>query len=216
MDDRELGNDALIWFVAVALLAALFIGIASASPSHGQVATPGVTQLRAVPQQVSVAGSGRAVRASVTRRRPVRVRPFRLKGLPPFWKLRDPRMLGFQWPVVGSHEITSPFGPRDGGFHHGTDIGCAIGQPLYASRAGKVIAVGDSRSDYGLVVFIDHGSGYQTLYGHMSRTEVQLGQFVRTRQEIGRCGQTGNASGPHVHFEMRYGGFVWDPLRFLQ
>jgi murein DD-endopeptidase MepM/ murein hydrolase activator NlpD len=111
--------------------------------------------------------------------------------------------------------ITSPFGPRDGGFHHGADIGCGIGQRLFASRAGRVVVVGDAGPDYGLTVLIDHGSGYQTLYAHLSKLEVQPGQLMRTRQEIGRCGSTGNASGPHVHFELRYGGYVWDPLRFL-
>jgi murein DD-endopeptidase MepM/ murein hydrolase activator NlpD len=175
------------------------------SPPAQQQA-PAVTPVVKAPRRAHRART-RAIRA----RGAVRVRFDRLPPLGNF----DPRMLGFQWPVAGGHEITSPYGPRDGGFHHGTDIGCAIGQPLYASRAGRVMLVGDAEPGYGLTVMIDHGSGYQTLYAHMSKLEVQLGQFVRTRQEIGRCGATGNASGTHVHFEMRYGGYVWDPVRFL-
>jgi murein DD-endopeptidase MepM/ murein hydrolase activator NlpD len=123
--------------------------------------------------------------------------------------------LGFQWPVHGYHGITSPFGPRDHGqFHHGMDIGCAIGQPLYASRTGRVMFASNAEA-YGNTVAIDHGNTYMTVYGHLTRFMVKPGDVVRTGQQIGTCGMTGNATGPHVHFELRYSGYVWDPLMFM-
>jgi murein DD-endopeptidase MepM/ murein hydrolase activator NlpD len=191
---------------------AFVISLAHGSPPTEQPAQ--VQQAAPVIQPVSkTAGGSSRVRASTARR--ATTRRVRLQGLPPLRRVSDPRRLGFQWPVAGSQQITSPFGPRDGGFHHGTDIGCGIGQRLYSARAGRVTGVGDAGPGYGLAVLIDHGSGYQTVYSHLSKLEVSQGQFVRSREQIGLCGDTGNASGPHVHFEMRYGGFVWDPVRFL-
>jgi murein DD-endopeptidase MepM/ murein hydrolase activator NlpD len=128
----------------------------------------------------------------------------------------SPKRLGFQWPVHGYHGITSPFGPRDHGqFHHGTDIACGMGQPLYASRTGRVTFAGNAGSAYGNTVAIDHGNSYMTVYAHMTEVDVKPGDVVRTGHQIGTCGMTGNATGPHVHFELRYNGYVWDPLLFL-
>lgn len=127
----------------------------------------------------------------------------------------SPKSLGFQWPTRGYHGITSPFGPRNGQFHHGADIACGMGQPLYASRAGRVTFAGDAGDAYGNTVAIDHGNTYMTVYAHMTRVGVKPGDVVKTGQLIGWCGMTGNATGPHVHFELRYDGYVWDPLLFL-
>ncbi len=128
----------------------------------------------------------------------------------------SPKRLGFQWPVHGYHGITSPFGPRDHGqFHHGTDIACGIGQPLYASRTGRVTFAGNAGDAYGNTVAIDHGNSYMTVYAHMTKVGVKPGDVIRTGRQIGTCGMTGNATGPHVHFELRYNGYVWDPLLFL-
>jgi murein DD-endopeptidase MepM/ murein hydrolase activator NlpD len=127
----------------------------------------------------------------------------------------SPKRLGFQWPVHGYHGITSPFGPRDGAFHHGADIACGIGQPLYASRTGRVLFAGNAGDAYGNTVAIDHGNSYMTVYAHMTKVGVHPGDVIRTGHQIGTCGMTGNATGPHVHFELRYNGFVWDPLLFL-
>jgi len=206
--ELKVAREAVAFLATLAIIAAgiAFVYVANASPPE----RPVEVQRPAPVVRPVAAGGGRVVRA-----KPTRARRVRFARLPDFRRLSNPKRLGFQWPVAGWHQITSPFGPRDGGFHHGTDIGCGIGQRLYASRAGRVIGVGDAGPGYGLTVWIDHGSGYQTLYGHMSKLEVQPGQAVRTRQEIGRCGESGNASGPHVHFEMRFGGYVWDPVRFL-
>jgi septal ring factor EnvC (AmiA/AmiB activator) len=204
-------REAVAFLVTLGLVIAgiVFLSMANAAPGERSVEL----QQPAPPVAPVTVGGGRA---GHTRARPLqRQARIRFDRLRPLARVANPKMLGFQWPVVGMHEITSPFGPRHGEFHHGADIGCGIGQRLYSSRAGRVIGAGDAGPGYGLTVWIDHGSGYQTLYGHLSKLEVRAGQAVRTRQEIGLCGESGNATGPHVHFEMRYGGFVWDPLRFL-
>jgi murein DD-endopeptidase MepM/ murein hydrolase activator NlpD len=128
----------------------------------------------------------------------------------------SPKSLGFQWPTRGYHGITMPFGPHDGNqFHHGTDIACGLGQTLYASKAGRVVFAGDAGSAYGNAVAIDHGNTYMTVYGHLSVLSVKPGEIVAGQQKIGLCGETGNATGPHVHFELRYHNYVWDPMLFL-
>lgn len=213
--DQEKGlvHEAAVSFTALALIGAsvaFVISLAHGSPT----ADAGFQVEQAAPafQPVAKTGSSKKVLAAPRR---VSTRRVTLPKLRPLRSVSDPRRLGFQWPTAYASAITSPFGMRHGEFHHGADIGCGIGQRIYASRAGRVTGVGDAGPVYGLAILIDHGSGYQTVYGHLSKLEVQPGQYVRSRQEIGRCGETGNASGPHVHFEMRYGGYVWDPVRFL-
>ncbi len=137
-------------------------------------------------------------------------RPTRARFAPP----ASVSTKGFSWPVAGAHVITSPFGPRDDGFHHGTDIGCAVGQPIFSMRGGKIRFAAEARA-YGNVVLIDHGRSYQTVYSHLDRLDVKPGQHVGARQLLGTCGETGNATGPHLHLEVRYGGYVYDPLTFL-
>ncbi|TMK22345.1 MAG: hypothetical protein E6G68_02230 [Actinobacteria bacterium] len=119
---------------------------------------------------------------------------------------------GFIWPVHGP--ITSPYGPRWGGFHTGMDIGCPTGTTIVAAKAGKVIA-SEWGGGYGEMVIIDHGNGVSTLYAHNSRLYVQQGQSVRRGQRISACGQTGHATGPHCHFEVRINGEHTNPRPFL-
>lgn len=93
--------------------------------------------------------------------------------------------------------------------HLAIDIGVGIGMPVYAADHGVVVFSGWATGGYGNVVIVDHGNGYQTLYAHLSQTSVGCGQSVSRGQVIGRGGSTGNSTGPHLHFEVRYqGGFV--------
>ena len=93
--------------------------------------------------------------------------------------------------------------------HLAIDIGTAIGEPILASDAGVIMFAGWSSGGYGYTVAIDHGNGYQTLYGHLSSVNVICGQSVRQGQLIGLGGSSGNSTGPHLHFEVRLnGGFV--------
>ncbi len=119
----------------------------------------------------------------------------------------------FAWPVTG--RITSRFGPRNGGFHHGLDIAVGRGTPVKAATAGKVEFTG-WRNAYGSTVIIDHGNAYKTLYAHNSEILVKEGQYVSSGEILAKAGATGNATGNHVHFEVIKDGERIDPLRILK
>ncbi len=119
---------------------------------------------------------------------------------------------GFSWPVSGA--VTSSFGPRWGRMHEGIDIAVPSGTPVGASAAGTVIHVG-WLGGYGNLVVVDHGNGLSTAYAHNSSIAVALGQQVAQGQVLAYSGNTGNSSGPHVHFEVRVNGAAVDPLGYL-
>ncbi len=119
---------------------------------------------------------------------------------------------GLAWPVEG--RITSPFGPRGGSFHDGLDISAPLGTPILAAASGEVIYNGALRG-YGNIVILRHRDGYATVYAHTQKNLVQEGEVVRRGQAIARVGQTGRASGPHVHFEIRKDNLARNPLRYL-
>jgi murein DD-endopeptidase MepM/ murein hydrolase activator NlpD len=111
----------------------------------------------------------------------------------------------FIWPTI--NRIISGNDYWSG--HLALDIGSAPGEPISASDAGVIVFAGWSMGGYGNAVAIDHGNGYQTLYAHLSKVNVRCGQSVSQGQNIGLGGSTGNSTGPHLHFEIRYqGGFV--------
>ena len=128
------------------------------------------------------------------------------------------RALPFLWPVEG--EMTSYFreaGPYwVGGYHQGIDLACAYGTPIKAASTGIVVMADDGwYKGYGTHVLVDHGGGVQTFYAHLSAVRVELGQKVERGQVIGLAGDTGAAVGPHLHFEVRIGGELADPLLYL-
>jgi murein DD-endopeptidase MepM/ murein hydrolase activator NlpD len=121
----------------------------------------------------------------------------------------------FIYPVVGSI-ITSPFGYRRGGFHHGLDLGgLPVGTSIRASDGGTVTFAGWKSSTYGYAVDIDHGNGVLTRYAHCSKVVVKKGQKVSQYQEIAKLGNTGNSTGPHVHFEIRFNNVAANPKKYL-
>jgi len=115
---------------------------------------------------------------------------------------------GCIWPTAGS--VTSEFGSRWGRLHAGIDIAASTGTPIYAAQAGTVIFSG-VQSGYGNVVIISHDGGLSTLYGHQSRVAASNGQAVSQGDNIGFVGSTGRSTGPHLHFETRYGGAPRNP-----
>ncbi len=119
---------------------------------------------------------------------------------------------GFIWPFRG--QITSPYGPRWGGFHTGIDINCETGHRIVAAKSGRVIAA-EWGGGYGKMVIIDHGNGVSTLYAHNSRLYVSQGQRVDRGQRVAACGETGHAYGDHLHFEVRINGDHTNPRPFL-
>jgi peptidoglycan hydrolase-like protein with peptidoglycan-binding domain len=120
--------------------------------------------------------------------------------------------LRLEWPVAG--RVSSPFGPRGDGFHPGIDIAARSGTPVRAARSGRVVFAG--RDDgYGKVVVLRHGSGVTTWYAHLSGLAVRVGERVGLGRTVGRVGRTGNATGPHLHFEVRERGAAVDPRNGL-
>ena len=118
----------------------------------------------------------------------------------------------FGWPVSGP--VTSAFGPRWGRMHEGIDIAVGTGTPVRSSAAGTVIYAG-WLGGYGNLVVVDHGGGLSTAYAHNSSVASSLGQVVAAGEVVAYSGNTGNSSGPHVHFEVRVNGSAADPLGYL-
>ena len=111
----------------------------------------------------------------------------------------------FAWPS-GQHVLS---GNDYWSGHLGIDIAGGVGDGAYAADAGVVVFSGWAYGGYGYMVMIDHGTGYQTLYAHLSVASARCGQSVFTGTYIGAIGSTGNSTGPHLHFEVRYlGGFI--------
>lgn len=123
----------------------------------------------------------------------------------------------FIWPVRG--RITSPYGMRvisgRKDFHAGIDIGSSTGTNIVAAESGRVSYAGYMRG-YGNVIILSHDGGYSSVYGHNSLNLVKKGQYVKRGTIIGKVGSTGNATGPHLHFEIRVSGKPVNPLSYLK
>lgn len=122
--------------------------------------------------------------------------------------------LEFDWPVLG--HLTSSFGAERGGRgHDGIDLGAPEGTPIHAAEAGRVVYSGDDLGDYGRVVIVKHVGRWATVYAHNRRNLVDEGEFVERGDPIAEVGDTGNASAPHLHFEIRRGNVPHDPQSCL-
>ena len=156
----------------------------------------------------------RTILSSVTLKEPVT--EYRLRGtkVRPTWMPTG----SFRWPTSG--RISSYFGGRKspGGIgstnHKGIDIAVPRGTPIYAADGGTVTYSG-WMSGYGYLVQIDHGNGYVTRYGHNSSLTVSVGQHVYKGQQVARAGSTGNSTGNHCPYEVRYNGVAKNPLNYL-
>lgn len=116
----------------------------------------------------------------------------------------------FVWPTAGS--INQSYW----GGHAAVDIGAWTGTPVKAADGGYVaVAASGWNAGYGNHVIIDHGNGFATLYAHMNSIFVKPGESVAAGQQVGSVGNTGNSTGPHLHFEIRYQGVPRDPLSYL-
>jgi len=122
--------------------------------------------------------------------------------------------LAFAWPVRG--RVSSGFGWRNGRRHEGVDIPARRGTRVYAAEGGRVVHSGGQLGAYGRVVIIKHAGAYQSVYAHNHRNLVREGQFVERGQAIAEVGSSGNASGPHLHFEIRRERRAQDPLLYLR
>lgn len=118
----------------------------------------------------------------------------------------------FGWPVDGGWISDTFISDRN---HKGLDIAADLGTNIYAAEEGMVVSAGWNSGGYGNVVMIDHMNGYQTVYGHMTSVVAVEGQYVTKGELIGMVGSTGNSTGPHCHFEVRYEGVCKDPASYL-
>jgi murein DD-endopeptidase MepM/ murein hydrolase activator NlpD len=122
-------------------------------------------------------------------------------------------------PTVGNYSIDG-FGMRIHPilcvrkFHHGIDINCDYGTEIRSPGDGKVKVV-ERRAGFGLVVEIDHGFGYETIYAHLSNAMVKVGDSVKRGQKIAKSGNSGLSSGPHLHYEVHHDGISLDPTDFF-
>lgn len=118
---------------------------------------------------------------------------------------------GAHFPTIHGTRLNSPYGMRKFRLHRGVDMHISIGDSIVAAYPGKVVVSKYNRRGYGHYVMIEHANGTRTLYGHLKKRLVNVGDVVEGGQLVGWGGNTGRSSGPHLHFEIRYGEVNIDP-----
>ncbi|NJQ17575.1 M23 family metallopeptidase, partial [Streptomyces bohaiensis] len=132
-----------------------------------------------------------------------------------------PAATGWTRPVDDHHPVSAAYGTPgswQAGYHTGVDFALPEGEPVRSVGPGTVVVAGDS-GDYGETVVVRMEDGHHILYAHLSSVAVAVGDTVRGGQEIGKSGNTGRSTGPHLHFEVRQGreyGTDVDPLEYLR
>ena len=124
---------------------------------------------------------------------------------------RSPLLLA--WPLLAP--VGDRFGPRGHRFHEGIDLLAPFGTEVIAAAPGRVAWAGPRAGGWGKLVTLANGHRLRTMYAHLSRIDVKVGQWVSGGQVIGRVGQSGDATAPHLHFEVRVGDGAIDPLSVL-
>lgn len=125
------------------------------------------------------------------------------------------------YPMEYYNRISAPYGYRvhplffTRHLHTGVDFASPIGTPVYATADGVINAANFSTGGYGYLVKIDHSLGFMTYYAHLNKIVVQKGMFVKRGQLIAYSGNTGQSTGPHLHYEIRFLGNVVDPKNFM-
>ena len=155
----------------------------------------------------------RLIVPNATRELPVEViTPTRARGVAPAPSVLPADRSPFVWPVVG--RVMDTFGPRGETHHDGIDVAAPIGAPVRAARGGRVL-YSDDLVRYGNVLIVDHGEGYVTVYAHNRANGVATGAIVRQGDVIAEVGDSGDASAPSLHFEVRKDNIARNPLHFL-
>ncbi len=121
--------------------------------------------------------------------------------------------LQLAWPIQAP--VGDGFGPRGARFHEGIDLLADRGTDIQAAAPGRVTFAGFALGGWGNLVVVAHSDGVRTMYAHLSVVGVRLGETVSTGSVLGQVGATGDATGPHLHFEVRYRGAAVDPLSAL-
>ena len=118
---------------------------------------------------------------------------------------------GAHFPTIHGTLLNSPYGIRKHRLHRGVDLHLHIGDSVVAAYPGKVVVSKYNRRGYGNYIMVEHANGTRTLYAHLQKRLVDVGAIVEGGQLIGKGGNTGRSSGPHLHFEIRYGEVNIDP-----
>lgn len=132
----------------------------------------------------------------------------------------EARRLPLANPAPG-RSVTSPFGVRTdpllgtAALHSGMDFRAPTGMPAKVTAPGVVVKAGWN-GGYGRMVEVDHGNGFATRYGHLSKINVTVGKRLNAGDVVGKTGSSGRSTGPHLHYEIRHNGEAIDPLRFLR
>ncbi|MGF1455807.1 MAG: M23 family metallopeptidase [Alphaproteobacteria bacterium] len=138
-------------------------------------------------------------------------------GMAAYERLAQDHTALFPLPLTGPTKITSDFGRRRGvrgaagSVHNGIDLAAPRGTSIHAPAGGRVRDVGHDRRGYGTYVSVAHPDGYVTLYAHLKAASVAAGDVVQRGEVIGQVGMSGNATGPHLHLEVRQHGMLLDP-----
>ncbi len=128
-------------------------------------------------------------------------------------RLYDP-FFGYNWKMpLDQTAVTSPFGYRWRRWHYGTDLDLNTGDPVYSAFDGIVRIKSYDRYGYGYYIVVRHKNGLETLYGHLSKQLVDIGEEVKAGDLIGKGGSTGRSTGSHLHYELRYRGLAFDPQK---
>lgn len=168
------------------------------------------TELHGILKQISVQTPETAARSGVIHSQPLaRTEPY----LPAF-------SLQYPLPDIETSE-TSPYGERISPisgdvqeFHTGTDLSSAQGTPVYAAASG-IVRIAHYHTSYGNYIRLLHPGGDETIYAHLQYLFVRPGQQIQAGEQLGTVGQTGNATGPHLHFELLHDGIRYDPCQAL-
>jgi murein DD-endopeptidase MepM/ murein hydrolase activator NlpD len=133
--------------------------------------------------------------------------------------LRERAAVPAIWPVEGTLESgyggrRNPFGGSSYEYHEGQDIEAEMGAPVVATASGTV-TIACAQNGYGNVVYIDHGNGLSTRYGHLSQIDATVGQRIARGEVLGRVGSTGRSTGPHLHYEVRINNDPVNPRPYL-
>jgi murein DD-endopeptidase MepM/ murein hydrolase activator NlpD len=194
---RSIGPGMTGWDVAALQFRLAWRGFPSATidGGYGSHTTAAISRFQAWSGLTADGVAGPATIAAL--RRPIRRSPIWL--IPP---IRAP--------------IGDRFGPRGNMFHPGVDFPAPSGTPVHAAGRGQVVFAGWDSGGYGNLVVIEHPQGVRSMYAHLSRIGVSIGQGVVAGSYVGAVGATGLATGPHLHFELRVGTAAIDPLTALR
>ena len=130
-------------------------------------------------------------------------------------KLPDYDFDDFQLPAKGKLSSLYGYRPKFGRFHHGIDLALNVGDTVRSVLPGVVTRIGFEKRGYGCYVIVSHSGGMETLYGHLKESLAIPGQMLDAGQALGLAGNTGNSTGPHLHFETRYRGVAIDPVSWF-